>query len=110
MELILDVELGEDEQMQSQSSRGIEIFGEQSYLSGYMEANQEQFQQHEEMGGQDADTQQPVVLQPPVKSMAEIQVVVAGTQADVEIEIHEEFVTQEPMSSQLNAKVVEGDL
>ena len=66
------MELGEDEQMQSQSLRGIEIFGEQSYLSGYMEANQEQFQQHEEMGGQDADTQEPVVLHLPVKATAEI--------------------------------------
>ena len=75
-----------------------------------MEVTQEQFQQHEEMGGQDNDTKDPVFLHLPVKSRAEIQVVVAGTQADMEIEIQEEVVTQEPTSSQLNDEVVEGEL
>ena len=41
--------------------------------------------------------------------MAKIQVVVAETQADVEIEVQEEVVTQEPISSQLNAEVAEGE-
>ena len=45
------------------------------------------------MGGQDTDTKDPVFLHLPVKSRAEIQVVVAGTQADMEIEIQEEIVT-----------------
>ena len=75
-----------------------------------MEVTQDQFQQHEEMGGQDADTQEPIVLHLLVKATAEIQVAVDETQADVEIEIQEEVVTQEPTSSQLNAVVVEGEL
>ena len=45
-------------------------------------------------GGRDADTQEPVVLQLLVKSTAEIQVAVAETQEDVEIEIQKEVVTQ----------------
>ena len=61
------------------------------------------------MGGQDADTQEPVVLHLPIKATAEIQVVVARTQVDVEIEIQEEVVTQEPTSSQLNAKATKGE-
>ena len=61
------------------------------------------------MGGQDTDTQEPVVLQPPFKAMDEIQVVVAETQEDVEIEIQDEVVTQEPTSSQLNVEVAEGE-
>ena len=108
MELIPDVELGEDEQMQSQSSGDIEVFGEYSYLSGDMEVTQEQFQQNEEMGGQDVDTQEPVVMHPPVKATTEIQVVVAETQAYVEIEVQEEVVTQEPTSSQLNIEAAKG--
>ena len=44
-------------------------------------------------GGQDADTQEPTVLHLTVKATTEIQVVVAGAQEDVEIEIQEEFVT-----------------
>ena len=62
------------------------------------------------MGGQDADTQEPIVLQSPVKAMVEIQVAVAETQEDVEIEIQEEVLTQEPTSSQFTAKVAEGEL
>ena len=69
-----------------------------------MEVTQEQFLQHEEMGGQDADTQEPVVLHPPVKATDEIQVAVAETRADVEIEFWEEVVTQQPTSSQLNVE------
>ena len=69
--------------MQSQSLGDTEVFGEQSYISGDMEVTQEKFQQHEEMGGQNADTQEPVFLQPPVKATAEIQVVVSETRADV---------------------------
>ena len=42
-----------------------------------MEVTQEKFQHHEEMGGQDADTQEPVVLHLPVKATAEIQIAIA---------------------------------
>ena len=42
--------------MQSHSSGDTEVFEEQSYLLGDMEVTQEKFQQHEEMGGEDADT------------------------------------------------------
>ena len=45
IDLIPDVELGEDEQMQSQSLGDTEVFWEQSYLSGYMEETQVQLQQ-----------------------------------------------------------------
>ena len=41
--------------------------------------------------------------------MAEIQLDVVGTQADVEIEIQEEVVTQEPTYSQVNVEVAEGE-
>ena len=54
MDIIPDVELGEDEQMQSQSSGDTEVFGEQFHILVYMEVIKEKFQQHEEMGGQDA--------------------------------------------------------
>ena len=61
------------------------------------------------MGGYDADTQEPVVLHPPVKATAEIQVVVTKNQEDVEIEVQEEVVTQKTASSQLNVKAAEGE-
>ena len=50
-----------------------------------MEVTQDQFQQHEEIRGHDADTQEPIVLHLFVKAMEEIQKSVAGIQAYVEI-------------------------
>ena len=47
VDIIPHVELGEDEQMQLQSSGDTKVFGEQSYISGDMEVTQEKFQQHE---------------------------------------------------------------
>ena len=41
MDIIPDVELGEDEQIQSQSLGDIEVFGEQFHLLGDMEVIQE---------------------------------------------------------------------
>ena len=93
VDIIPYVELGEDEQMQLQSSGDTKVFGEQSYISGDMEVTQEKFQQHEEIRGQDVDTQEPVVLHLSVKAMDEIQKYVAGTHEDVEIETQEEVVT-----------------
>ena len=92
MDVIPDVELEEDEQMQSQSSGDTEVFGEQSYILRDMEVTQEKFQQHEEMGGQYADTQEPLVLHLLVEATTKIQVVVAETH--VEIKMHEEVVTK----------------
>ena len=40
--------------------------------------------------------------------MAEIQILLAETQAYVEIKVQEEFVTQEPTSSQLNIEAAKG--
>ena len=60
------------------------------------------------MGGHDADTQEPAVLHLPNEAIVEIQVAVAETQEDVEIEIQEEVVTQEPTSSQLNVEAAKG--
>ena len=80
VDIIPNVELGEDEKMQSQSSRDTKVFGEQFHLSRDAEVTQEKFQQHEEMGGQYTDTQEPVALHPPVKAKGK-------TQVDVEIEI-----------------------
>ena len=44
------------------------------------------------------------------KSIAKIQGDIVETQANVEIEIQEEVVTQEPTSSQFTTKVAEGEL
>ena len=55
-----------------------------------MGVTQEHFQQHGEIGGQEVDTQELVVLHLPIKSTAKIQVAVAD--AHVEIEMQEEVV------------------
>ena len=87
--------------MQSQSLGDTEILEEQIHIVEDMEVTQEQPQQHEEIEGQGSDTQEPIDLHLPVKTATE-------DQADVEIEIQEEVVTQEPTPSQLDAEVAGG--
>ena len=60
-------------------------------------------QKHEEIEGQGSDTQEPVSLHLPIIAAAE-------NQADVETEIQEEVVTQEPTPSQSAAEVAIGEL
>ena len=100
--IICNLDLGEDEQMQSQSSGDTKILKEQLHIAEDMDVTQEQPQQHEEIEGQGSDTQEPVSLHVPIKAVAE-------NQADVEIEIQEEVVTQEPTPSQLAAEVAGGE-
>ena len=50
MDIILDLDLGEDEQMQSQSSGDTKILEEQIHIAKYMEATL-QSQQHEGIEG-----------------------------------------------------------
>ena len=102
VDIIPGLDLGEDEKIQSQSSGETEILEEQIHIAEDMEVTQEQPQQHEEIEGQGSDTQEPVALHLPIK-------VVAENQVDVEIEIQEEVVTQEPTPSQLDAEVVGGE-
>ena len=47
VDIIPNLDLGEDEQMQSQSSGDTEILEEQIHIAEYMEVTQEQPQQHE---------------------------------------------------------------
>ena len=56
MDIILDLDLGEDEQMQSQPSGDTEIIEEQIHVVEEMEVTQEQPQQNEEIEGQGSDT------------------------------------------------------
>ena len=102
MDIIPDLDLGEDEQMQSQSSGDTEILKEQLHIAKDMEATL-QPQQHEEIEGRGSVTQELVALHLPVKSSAD-------NQADGEIKIQEEVATQEPTPSQLAAEVVVGEL
>ena len=71
VDIIPDLDLGEDEQMQSQSSTDTEILEEQLHIVEDMEVTQEQPQQHEEIEGQGSDTHEPVALHLPVKAAAE---------------------------------------
>ena len=57
-EIILDLELGEDEKIQSQPSKGMEVFLDQSD-AGDIEATQEKPHQLEGIGKQDFVTQGP---------------------------------------------------
>ena len=72
MDIIPDLDLGEDEQMQSQSSGKAEILEEQLHIAKDMKATL-QSQQHEEREGQGSVTQEPVALHPPVKAAADIR-------------------------------------
>ena len=87
MDIIHDLDLGEDEQMQSQSSGDTEILIEQLHIVDDMEVTQEQPQHHEEIEGQGSDTQEPVALHLLIKATAD-------NQADGEIKIQEEVATQ----------------
>ena len=89
VDIIPDLDLGEDEQMKSQSLGDTEILEEQIHIDEDMEVTQEQPQQHEEIEGKGSDTQELVTLHLPIK-------VAANRQADVEIEIQKEVATQEP--------------
>ena len=68
-----------------------------------MEVTQEKTQQHEEIEGQGSNTQEPVALHLLIKAASENQV-------NVENEIQEEVVTQEPTPSQLAFEVAVGEL
>ena len=72
MDIIPDLDLGEDEQMQSQSSGDTEILEEHLHVAEDMEATI-QPQQHEEIEGQGSITQELVALHPPVKAAADNQ-------------------------------------
>ena len=91
MDIIPDLDLGEDEQMQSQSSGDTEILEEQLHIEKYMEVTL-QYQQHEEIAGHGSVTQEPMALHPPIKAAAD-------NQADGEIKIQEEVATQESTPS-----------
>ena len=101
MDIVSDLDLGVDEQMQSQSSRDIEILEEQLHIEKYMKATL-QSQQHEEREGQGSVTQEPTALHPPVE-------IAADNQVDKEIKIQEEVVPQEPTSSQSATEVAIGE-
>ena len=102
MDIILDLDLGEDEQMQSQSSGDTKILEEQLHTVEDMEETL-QPQQHEEIEGHGFVTQEPAALHPTIE-------VVADNQGDKEIKIQEEVVPQEPTSSQSATEVAIGEL
>ena len=86
MDIILDLDLGEDEQMQSQSSGDTEILEEHLHIEKYMKATL-QSQQHEEGECQGSVTQELAALHPPVE-------VAADNWVDKEIEIQEKVAPQ----------------
>ena len=102
MVIIPDLDLGEDEQMQSQSSGDTEILEEQLHIEKDMTSTL-QSHQHEEGEGQGSVTQEPAALHPTIKATAD-------NQADKEIKIQEEVVPQEPTSSQSATEVAIGEL
>ena len=102
MDIIPNLDLGEDEQMQSQSLGYTEILEEQLHIAVDMEATL-QPQKHEEIEGHGSVTQEPAALHPPVEAVAE-------NQADGEIKIQEEVVTQEPKPSQSAVEVAIGEI
>ena len=79
IDIIPDLDLGEDEQMQSQSLGDNEILKEQLHIAKDMKETL-QSQQHEEREGQGSITQEPVALHPPVE-------VATDNQVDKEIKI-----------------------
>ena len=81
MDIIPDLDLGEDEQMQSQSLGDTEILEEQLHIEKDMKQTL-QSQQHEEREGQGSITQQPTALHHLVE-------VAADNQVDKEIKIQE---------------------
>ena len=82
VELIPDVEMGEDEQMQSQLSRDTEVFGEQYYISRDVEI----------------ETQEEVVTQEPTSSQLNAEAAKKEFQ-------EKDVVTQEPTSSESMVEV-----
>ena len=70
MDIILDLDLGEDEQMQSHSLGDIENHEEQLHSAENMEVTQAQPKQHEEIKEQGSDRQEPVAFHLPVKVAA----------------------------------------
>ena len=79
MDIIPDLDLGEDEQMQSQSSKETEILEEWLDIEKYITTTL-QSQQHEEGEGKGSVTQEPAALHTCVE-------VVADNQVDKEIKI-----------------------
>ena len=102
MDIIPNMDLGEDEQLQSQSLGDTEILEEQLHIEKDTTTTL-QSQQYEEEEGQGSVTQEPVALHPLVK-------VVAKNNVDKEIKIQEEFVTQEPTPSRSALEVAIGEL
>ena len=70
MDIIPNLDLGEDEQMQSQSSRDTEILEEHLHIAKDMKETL-QSQQQEEREGQGSVTQEPATLHPPVEAAAD---------------------------------------
>ena len=97
MDVIPNLDLGEDEQMQSQSLGDTEILEEQLHIEKYMKETL-QSQQHEEIEGKGSITQEPTALHHIIKAAAD-------NQEDKEIKIQEEVVTQEPTPLQSVAEV-----
>ena len=98
LDIIPDLNLGEYEQMQSQSSGDIEILEEQLHIEGGIQS-----QQHEEKEGQGSVTQELAALHSPFE-------VTANNQVDKKIKIQEEVVPQEPTSLQSATEVAIGEL
>ena len=118
VEIIPNVEVGEDEQMQSQQSRDTEAFGDQSHLSGDteilrdqphiswdMEVTQEKPKFLEDLEEREVVTQEPTSLQLPVEATTKNQEVLAKSQEDTETRTQEDLATQEPTTSPLAAEV-----
>ena len=97
MDIIPDLDLREDEQMQSQSLGDTKILKEHIHIEKDMKETLHS-QQHEQREGQGFVTQELVALHPTVKAAADNQV-------DKEIKIQEEVALQEPTSSQSAAKI-----
>ena len=87
LDVIPDLDLGEDEQAQSQSSGDTEILEYQLHIEEDIQS-----QQHEEKEEQGSVTQEPTALH----SLVEIA---ADNQVNKKIKIQEEFAPQEPTSS-----------
>ena len=79
MDIIPNMDLGEDEKLQLQSLGDTKILEEQLHIVEDMEANL-QPQQHEEIEGKGSITQEPVALHPSLK-------VAVDNQAEGEIKI-----------------------
>ena len=97
VDVIPDMDLGEDEQVQSQPSGYTEILEEQLHTKEDI-----QFQQYEEKEEQGSVTQEPTASH----SLAKIA---ADDQIKNKIKIQEEVGPQEPTSSQSAAKVAKGE-